>query len=728
MSIFDKLKSKKETGTELLMTKLNQTIVTNGNPLKAISRSAFSMESMSASEQAEVDGAIDSLDNDVRNVLTDSEIGDFNEEQVNASLMAGVASANDATRHDILTKTSREPVLEQGDVLVPTGFLNSGEANVGRMKEALESYDTTENKNSMMISMGYNLKAAKQDAFGEAFFPTVTVAPDVASVTISVDLLNVMEEQKRKVDGTFNHQFGRKSLINALVYPWILNNDTTLVYPVYRQGDAENTANFVQTSDVAAYDVTLENGETIKTAPLAVGREFDLLGLGSADYLVGQGHLDQTDQLDASVKLKNLYIKLATGEVVKFANLDVMPEANFTYAVQGNNRQMNLNFDTRFLKIDKNTKKVDGGDLTGRAIVTNEYAAMIKLHVFGTVNLDTATTVLNASPVTVVGLYNNSGDKVDFKQGTGKTAADEITGATVIGYDLVARRINTNRRERGQLLDLNVERLVYGMPILAPISIVRPASEAESRDSVRLDQLVSTTFVRCSNAAVETLLSARDHLANIPDDMEPELLYRNATLGAARYFVKKFYAHRSLDVKQELNTLRTGERIYDVNQVLVNTIRDLVYRGYLESNYAAALSMMEGVSDKKPKVIIGTDPYIAAYLMVTGDLRTLGDEFDVEVVSTPNVKMRNKVIIAFGRTGRGSDVANPLHFGNMFWRPELATVLQVSRNNTISRELTVQPSFLHVVHCPVMMSIDVKNLPDAVTLQVPVMVNNKVLP
>ncbi|EKD22638.1 MAG: hypothetical protein ACD_84C00028G0001, partial [uncultured bacterium] len=47
-----------------------------------------------------------------------------------------------------------------------------------RMAPALEAYDERENKNAIVYSVAYNMQAARQDEFGEAFFPTTVVTPD----------------------------------------------------------------------------------------------------------------------------------------------------------------------------------------------------------------------------------------------------------------------------------------------------------------------------------------------------------------------------------------------------------------------------------------------------------------------------------------------------------------------------------------------------------------------
>lgn len=731
MSIFKSIRHTKpdETSSSRILGNLAQRLNAKGDPLAQSKVSVFSMESMDEGTRAQAEDNVRELRDTLTSVIQDEKDASYDETQVDAAQLAAVANSD---RKTIFARTSAPVIPAPGDMVVNTSELGSGEYNTGRLAEvantSTEAYDNTENRNAMMLSFTYNLKAARQDEFGEAFFPTVICDPDMAAVNITIDLLNVSEDYKRKIDGTYQYQFGRKTLVAAIVEPTILNNDTTRIYPIYRSTDPVNVANFVDVADVPNRTIRLENEETVITSPLKVGAEFDLIGLGSADYLISAGQLDRTDALDPSIQLATIYIKLKSGDVFYIDNLQVNPDANYVYSVNGNNKQMLLNFDNRFVEVNKLTKKVDGSPLTG-SFYTNDQKVRLNIKLNGSINLETAVGSLNFSGMKVLDVYAANGDRLDLNSGVGQTTAQEFEDAKVIGYDLIARRVNTNRRERGQLLDINRERMVYSLPILAPISVVRPAIETDATDDVRLDRLITTTYIRCSNAAVRVLLAARDFLSTVPDAMEPERLYNSATLGAARYYVKPYFQHTELDVENELNSLRTGDRIVDVQAVLVNTIRDMVYRAYLESNYRAACDVLLGDTNKKPLVVIGTDPYIAAYLMVTGDLRTLGDQFEVKVVSTPNKTMRNKIIMAFGKGPNGnSDVMNPLHFGNMFWRPELVSILNISRNNTHSKELTVQPSFLHVVHCPIMMSVDVKNLPKAVTKQAPIVGTFKQIP
>lgn len=726
MAIFGS-KQKPSSHNAALLDNAKRAFATRGNPLDSgvISR-AFSAESLDATEREKLDGAVQDLETTLSEVVNETEKSEnveFNENQRDAAL-AAVAAAG--SRQRVQQQAAQIPALGENDRLIPVNAAVSGEASVPRI--AQEAFDTTENRNAMLFSFAYNLNAARQDEFGETFFPTITMAPTDAAAIIEVDLLNVLEDQKRQIDGSYQYQFGRKSLVAAMVYPEILHNDTTRMYPVYRDTSPENMANFVQASDVAPYNVETEDGHVIKTAPLAVGRDLDYMGLCAADHLIGMDTLNQTDAIDPAVNLSNVFIKLKTGEVIAFRGLEALAESTYTAAVTGNNRQMNLNYQARRLTVTPTTTKADGTALT-LASQTAGHSVSLQFNISSNLNLETGQLNFMAGKVKVEAVFDSSKNKLDIKSaGAGKTSADLFVDAEVIGVDIIARRVNTNRRERGQLLDMNRERMAYALPILSPITAVRPAMDSyEDEDSVKLDRLVKTTYVRCSQAAVKTLKAAEGFLSQIDSqNLEPEMLYNNVALGVGRYYVNPWFKHVDLDVQAEMNTLESANRMADVNAVLVNTIREMAYRAYMESNYMAAASVLQGEIGRKPLIIIGTDQYIAAYLMVTGDLRTLGNEFDVKVVSSPNIEMRNKIYITFGKNGGSNDQINPLHFGNMFWRPELTTNMQISRGQTTTRELTVQPSFRHVVHLPILASITVSNLKGAATKMVPIL--QKIVP
>lgn len=712
------IKEKKMSSTERLLTDVGSKLAQYGNPLNSFKDRLFSAESMSDSDRAEMEGDIQTLNTELQTVINDvadENQTEYDENQREAAVTAALASNS---RRELFERIESQDV-PKGITVMPVNSSVSGEADVGRMREALEAYDNTDNRTNMTFSMAYNLKAARQDETAETLFPTIVVPADNSIIMVEADLLNVLEEQKHMVDGSYKYQFARKSLVAAMVYPDILHNDTTRMYPVVRSGNPDNVKRFVAATDVAPRNVLLENGISIPTAPIKVGVEFNMIGLCSPDYLIQQGVFDQTDAIDSSITLNTIYLKLKNNDVIAFNHLDVLPSSTFTPAYQGNDKVMQLNYNERANLVTDQTTKVDGSALAIN-VVTAHHTVKLALNLKAEINIETGLFSSSASEVVVESVYDNTSTKLDLTAGLGKTTADDFADAKIIGFELTMRRVNSNRRERGQLLDVNRERMAYSLPILAPVSVIRPTSNTTEQDAVSLDRLVTTTYVRCSQAAISTLISTAEYLSQIRGDLSPEELYANSALGIARYYVNPWYKKDTLDVANELNTLKTSERIVDVQQVLVNTIREFAFRAYIESNYFAASSVLQGDINKKPLVIVATDMYIAAYLMVTGDLRTLGDEFDLKVVASPNKRMRDKIFITFGKNGGGNDQVNPLHFGNMFFRPELTSILQITRNNSTSMELTVQPSFRHVVHLPILGEINVTNLPKAVTKMAPI--------
>jgi hypothetical protein len=109
---------------------------------------------------------------------------------------------------------------------------------------ALEAYDERDNRNAAVYSIAYNMQAARQDEFGETFFPTIVVTPDQVGFGVTVRLMSVMNDFNRQITGELD-KYERKNLIRALADPTILKNEMTRIIPVYRPQAADK---FVDTA------------------------------------------------------------------------------------------------------------------------------------------------------------------------------------------------------------------------------------------------------------------------------------------------------------------------------------------------------------------------------------------------------------------------------------------------------------------------------------------------
>lgn len=698
-----------------IQTRVNQ----GGSRLvdSGVARAAISMESIDASISAEIEQAVTSLTSALEGIaLTVAPSVKYQKSQIDAAMAAGIMAGD--INAFIHAPTTRNNVSTESVKFVSLSNLGTPDVMTDRMKVALEAYDEKDNKNAVTYSVAYNMQAARQDAFGEMFFPTVVVTPDQVGFAISIRLITVYDEQRRQISGDYS-DFGKRNIIEAVIDPTILRNDLTKIVPIYR---TESAKHFVDSALIAPIN-TFVGSEEVTTSALKMGQTFSLLGISQTEALLETGLLDSTDSIDTNITLTNVYVRLpgataAADEVIRFTT-DRLPLSVFNYAVQGNYRMMNLQFSSDSLLVGAKTTQVDGAaSLLLASIVSGNYSVRLGLKVTGSVNLELAETNVYAAQPTVQRVTDVNGVVLSLDSGVGETIAALFANAQAIGYDLSAQRTNLNRRERGQLLDTTFYSQVYTIPLRSPITVPRPLTVGDANDSSDLAALITATHIRTSNAAVDELLRVEAVLSEFVDGSEtvstsPEIM------GVASYLVTSFYEHDDLDVSTVIDSIKSFERAADTQAVLINKIRDMAFRMYRDSGYKAAADALAGGVAPPPVVILGTDPVIARYLQISGDLRTLGGGLECRIESTLNQRMKGKIIMSFGCFGEGFDgVPNPMHFGNMGWKPELTLVLPLHRNGGNSKELTVQPSFLHITHLPIMATVDVSGIPDVMSEKV----------
>lgn len=687
------------------------------------SKAAIGMESMEPHVKGNFETAISQLKNTIEaiqsTVFPTAKPGmpameGLTESQRVAAIAGGVISGSPMA---FLQNKMSMPQSKEGDVFIGSNFSED------RMRPALEAYDEKENRNASIYTIAYNMQAARQDEFGEALFPTIVVTPDQVGFRISIDLVTIIDDLRRQTTGALDN-FNRRNIIYAVRDASILKNDLTSLVPVFRTGVAANVANFVAAATLPSRSVTV-GGEVIPTSALAFGKKFSLLGLSQSDALVASGLQDVTDSIDPALSLSALYLKVSatiatvlTTEVIKLTTLG-LPKATFTGATQGAARDMTLAFSTDSLRVGAQTVQASGAASAVLApVVSAGYSVRLSVNVSGGVNLQSSETSLLTGDVTVVSVTAANGTKYLPTDAAVSAIVDLFTGATMIGYDLDARRTNSNRRQRGQLLDTITYNQTYAVPLLSPITVPRPLGQGDQTDPTDLAALITATRIRTSNAAVTELLRAADVLKQIVNEHDNAFDVVEV-LGAARHLVTPVYVESTIDYATALDSLTSTDRSSDISAVLVNKIRDVAYRAYRDSGYKAAADALNGGNAPVPTVIVATDPVIARYINVTGDLRTLGGEFNVRLVSSLDTRVAGKVFVTFGDFSGGSEGApNPLHFGNMGWKAEMTMVLPLSRNGGTSKELVVQPSFLHVTNLPILGVITITNLAEVVASKV----------
>jgi hypothetical protein len=680
-----------------------QTHINGGSGIsQSVTKSVLSLESIDDSKLHALNTVSNDLTVAIEAIANELNIGrEITQAQKDAAVTAGVLCGD---YRSFISYKAEFPQIstENVGVVQSYGLADS----VKERSFSLEAYDEKENRNAAIFSIAYNMQAARQDEFGETFFPTLVVTPDNVGFGVTVNLMTVYDGVERKISGSFE-DFKKKNIIRAVADPSILRKEQTRIVPVVR---AQSVSNFVAPADVAVSNI-IHEGEAVSTAPLAIGKKIDLLGISQLDSLVSAGVMNQTDSLDPAISLQNVFVKFGD-DVLKFNTIN-LPLSNFTYTTQNNYRLMALNFTTTSVLINKDTKQADGSalvDLLG--VVTNDLSVRVELVMNGSVNIETGECQVYGNAISAHIVKNASGVELSMTAAPALAVVTVVNSGNILGYDLQAYRTNMNRRQIGQLVDVVKYTQLYNVPLRSPITTIHPINTDGTTDASDVQALITTTRIRTSNEAVTSLINTAAVLREYVDVRDvtgvgPEVM------GVGRFFVRPVYYEDNIDMMTAIDSVKSHERAADIQAVLVNKIRDLSYRMYRDSEYKAAADALQGGISATPTVIVGTDPVIARYLNVTGDLRTLGSEFNVRIVSTLDVRVQGKIFIAFGVFDENRNVApNPLNFGNMVWGPELVLTANISRGNTISKETVVQPRYLFVTHTPVMSVITVDNIPD----------------
>lgn len=721
MSIFT-IDSNRGTPMEAMVKALKANLNDGGSAFKNPTAAAAvaSLESIDSTARQQLHMVSQDVADMVRGVLADLRedssldmgMEEFTDTQIAAGVMSALAFGDTAKyAQAALNPTARSADgvnMVSAESIGPAGSLDfRDEPAMG-----LEAFDETKLNEMMPYSIAFNIQAARQDEFSEAFYPTVVVSPDTGAVDITVEFTSVFNHVKRSGKGDAT-DFKQVNLLDARRDHTILEDEAIALVP-YMKPDDSSDDKFVDKNIIAPYNVVISNNE-VRTAPLAVGKKLDLIGISDHPGLIGEGVLDNTDSVHKAISIANLYLHTVAddngtlvNEVFKFP-VGGLPRTTFTPAPEGNGLEMVLNMNLNALNFTSATKTMSGAASIALAdVTTNDLQVRLGVSASGTADLQFGTLQVTPTRLEVLEVLDADGNSVALSTGVGASIVAAVEAMKVIGYDIKASRTNTNRRTQGLLLNNNQETDRFAIPLGSPISAPSPTgSDRSTRD---LESLVNTARIRNSNNAVTTLLNRAESLRLYAENRAKGLGKVNIE-GIARHVVHPFFEEVTINMPDIMNSIRSKDRAEDISSTFVNAIRDLVYRAYRESGYQSALDA-SSTGSKKPSVIIGTDSVIQRHLMVEGDTRTLGVTFeDVQIVQTLDQRMKNKIVIAFTRKSAGGTV-DALSFGAHAWIPELTSSMQVNRNGSMYREAMVQPRSRHVNNLPIMMVVNVEGLED----------------
>lgn len=670
----------------------------------------FAKERLGTDDEQTVKSAADALQSAIeRQVqISDLDAGFFTAAGMKAAREMAVIASGD------VSSIARAPI-EYKAVGVEnfTGVDGVADAHELRLA-AREAYDERDNTNALKNSVTYSLLSGNQAPAAELFYPTVSIPHDQMGISVTLRIHEVLKDKKRDVNGKVTN-FERRNLIDAMIDDTILRNDSTLAVPVHSAGTAEFFMPGVTPANITA------EGVTTLTAPLAFGKTLDLLPLSANQALIANGLMDITDSLDTDVQIGAVYLKVG-GDIIKIRT-DAIAQNNFVWTGQGNYREQKLHMRTTSLYLSKESRTFGGGELAEAGLAgIKDGTFIVRLSgVFtGQVNINEGQLTVDVPGPVKVEAVIDAATKTDVTNSTGAALKTAIEAGTYGGYDVLARRANSNLRERGDIIDTQYYTQIWAVPLRSPICALRPVNASSTQDADDIEKLASTSYARKSGAAYRHILDTIDQLRHLKGQaydtgVKPE------SLGVGRHLLNTLLIEEDVDFATNLQNLSSEDLAANISAMLVNRMRDAFYRLYRDTKMQAVVESGAAGTKEQPTALVMCDPLVGRYMMVEGDTRTLGPDFKMVVKTTPNKRIENKIIMAFGYPNQtNANEVNALHFGAMLDSTELVLVLPISRGGQTSKELTVQPRFRHICNVPALVLLNVKNLSEVVKERIPV--------
>lgn len=676
-----------------------------------------SLESIDATsaEFAEVAQASENVEGELKDLAADQQI-EVTEAGLESAAIAALAVAGGDARGYILAGRNARPSTEG---IAVHGAL-PGYDDLAAAQPALEAFDNSDLSKFSAHTIAYNLLAPRQDDFAAKFFPLIVQTPDQAFFRAEIRRVSVYQGAFHKLSGERTN-FQKRNLVEAFRDPSVLENKATLMVPFFSAGDTDNNSRFVDPAVIPTWNEDVD-GVEVPTGALRFNQgEFSFLGLSQHPGLLSSGVFDQSDKIDTNVRLKELFVKVKKGADESIVKFDVsgMASAQFVAAQNAHGQQTRVNFRTSELALTSTMTDLSGAAVPALAGLIGKSVARIKVKIDGDLHLEFGTADLSGGAPTIDSLFDSNGTSLVV---AGHAMVAGVT-LELVGYTLDARRTNSNRRSRGNLLDRDVYHENYHVGLLPPIVVQRSQLDDSTENDV--DALVSTTHLLASNMAVTTILAYAETLRTVSAGIQVGLtapVDGGSLQGISRTLLTPYYKEEEIDLDDVLNNVSSADKVDDIRGYLTARLANAAYEMAQNSGYVAAMKLVNGASEAKPCVLIGCDQVLENYIMIPGDDRTFGPGFEYEVVTTQDMRFYDTIVMTFHDKG-AKDFA-PLNFGNCIWIPELVASLPTARNGANLNETMVQPRFRHICNLPVMAKFTVKNLDKIIKNRTRLLVDN----
>lgn len=641
----------------------------------------------------------------LENIDTKSEILD---NQITAAALAAIACSDTSAYIRALKKVSVESISNDPSVInVKHNFAGpAGTIQAFRDFEGtgLENYNEKSQRDFRVITVGYNLASSKQDEFAERIYPTTVVNPIEGGIIQVLPYIAIMKDVYHTVSGQkLDNQ--EVNMVEAYRDPSILDDTSTDLIPAIDPAGS-NLQFFADAAYGLEETIVTDQNMSITTAPLKPGVKLDLIGNSNANLLINKGMLDVGDTIDPAGRLRALYVEF-NGKVVKF-NVERLTRSVMQPDLIGDTRGAKIEFFSDDLVVTGSTRTTDQATTAILTeLDTRKWTMRLSVSFNMHVSLSRGDSRSQAGDVTVDQILDESRRRVDLTVGDGKTLVDTLGAMKIVGYEAALRFTNTNRRQRGHLLQTRSLQFRHPIPVHAPVTLPLSTLDEQGPGDV-VHALTTNTNMRNSNNAVRRLINYAAQLKEVTANGFDRPSFGSVE-GALSAVMRPTYRYAEIDLPAAIDTLKSQDRWEDVCSTIMNAVKGVLFPAYRESNIEAAFRVISGNQDERPMFLLATDKEIANYLMTKGDERLLGPMFEYDICATNNELMDGKLfVIPTRKNPQENDILN---FGQFFYVPTIVADLPITRTGQqVSREIAAFPVNLHVNNCPFVLEFSIKGL------------------
>lgn len=534
------------------------------------------------------------------------------------------------------------------------------------------------------VTLMVNACRTNQNEFAEEFYPSIS----------TVDGGNQIKLQYIAAGFITNWSNGNKEITPAfkmLKDTSFLQGLNHRLYPIY---DAASSLIIPELKYVE------QNGtKKIETAPYVFNKQLDLLDI-CTDEVATSGSINNVRTISPTLKLDKVFFTNADKSEKMVFKVNSLKNSAFTATIIGKIEDIQVNFgvNSTFRVPLAEYKKANGElVLPSHANTVVEFAMVITGHG----NLTRAQLTMQQPSFVIKSIIDN-GVTLASDAAAYTTIVDAIKDIVPSGFSLELYEANGDLFNEGTLLTLDNDSEVFNIGYKEPFTIKGPIAQLYNPTITDLDVLAKyiTHFGdKVSAAAVTKLLAALESTEAAAASGEQTLA------GIGNTFVKPSHVKLTVDMAVVVNNMESTNKEASVKAAMLSSLKTACAKLYNASGYKAVYNRVN--PGRKLRFSVGIGEQLATFLP-EGEY-VITDEIVMNVVSTPDIRMNEKVIFAFTANGDRNKEIDLLGLGFCGYAPTVVAEVKKTIGNSVVSMVAAFPTYEHVTLTNVMGEIKIAN-------------------